>query len=86
VLTQDVFTLRQVTDANDDDLAQAAAERRLPAHRIGVIEPALGKRWSVQQRAVDIEQAAAPPRAQFFNETGKLGMLVFLDECHASHG
>src|SRR5215470_14599624 len=74
-----------MTHANDHDLAQPAGKRRLPSHRIGVIEPARGERRRVKQHAINIDQLPAPPGAKLFDHLPELGMLLFLDEGHARH-
>ena len=50
VLAQDVLRLGEMAHADDHDLAQSAGKRRLPSHRIGVIEPAFGERGSGSMR------------------------------------
>src|SRR5262249_7713392 len=43
VLAQHVLRVGEMAHADDHDLAQSPGKRRLPAHCIGVIEPALGE-------------------------------------------
>jgi hypothetical protein len=48
VLAQDVLRVGEMAHADDHDLAQPAGKRRLPPHRVGVVEPALGERRRVE--------------------------------------
>jgi hypothetical protein len=77
--------LRQVAHPDDHDLAQPAGKRRLPAHGIGMVEPALREGRRVEQHAINVDQSAASAGAKFFNEPGEFGMLLLLDQGHASH-
>jgi hypothetical protein len=74
-----------MTHADDHDLAQPAGKGRLPSRGIGVIEPALGERWAVEQHAINVDQSAAPAGAKFFDEPSEFGMLLLLDQGHSSH-
>src|SRR5262249_60888741 len=61
----------EMAHADDHDLAQPAGKRRLPSHRIGVIEPALRERGSVEQHAIDVDQLPAPAGTEFFDHIRK---------------
>ena len=67
----------QIGDADDDDLAQPAIERRLPAHGVEKIEPGRGQRWTVQEQSVNIQQIAAAAAADLFDKLGRVGNFVF---------
>jgi hypothetical protein len=76
---------RKVAHADDHDLAQPTVERGLPAHRVRVVEPALGERGRVEQHAVNVDQSAAAPGAKSLDRLRQFGMLLLLDQGHASH-
>src|SRR6516165_4280965 len=85
VLAQHVLRVGEMAHADDHDLAQPPRNRRLPSHRIGVIEPALGKRRSVEQHAIDVDQLPASAGAEFFDHIRKFRMVLLLDQGHSSH-
>src|SRR5262249_25559713 len=76
----------EMAHADDHDLAQPAGKRRLPSHRIGVIEPALRERGSVEQHAIDVDQLPAPAGTEFFDHIRKFGMVLLLDQGNAGRG
>jgi hypothetical protein len=85
VLAQHILRVGEMAHADDHDLAQTPGKRRLPAHRVGVIEPALGERGSVEQHAIDIDQLPAPAGAEFFDHIRKFGVVLLSDQGNASH-
>ena len=90
VLLADTVSYNQRTDtvtaSGNVSLAQPTGERRLPAHRIRMIEPALGERRAVEQQAIDIDQIAAAAGTEFGDEIGNLGMPILVDQGNAGHG
>src|SRR6516165_6321565 len=85
VLAQHVLRVGEMAHADDHDLAQPPRKRRLPSHRIGVIEPALGERRSVEQHTIEVDQLPAPAGAEFFDHIRKFRMVLLLDQGNASH-
>ena len=77
VLRQAVLRVVHIGDADDDDLAQPAMERRLPAHGVEKIEPGRGQRWTVQKQSVNIQQIAAAAAANLGDELGRVASFVF---------
>src|SRR5215813_699084 len=86
VMAQHVLRVGEVALADDHYLAQPAGKRRLPSHRVGVIESALGERGSVEQHAIDVDQLPAPAGVEFFDHIRKFGMVLLLDQGNAGHG
>ncbi len=86
VLLDHVGDAIEVADADDGDLAQPAVELGLPARRADQVEPCLRQRRAVQQQLVDIDQHAAPARAQDAHQLGQLRMVLFFDVGDAGHG
>ena len=77
VLHQAILRVVHIGDADDDDLAQPAIERRLPAHGVEKIEPGRGQRWAVQEQSVNIQQIAAAAAADLFDKLGRVGSFGF---------
>src|SRR5262249_50900900 len=85
VLAQHVLRIGEMAYADDHDLAQPPLERGLPAHGVGMVEPALGERRAVEQHAIDVEQLAAPPGAVLLDHLGEFRVVLLLDQRNASH-
>ena len=73
-------------DADDDDLAQPPVEPGLVPRRADELEPDRGQRRRMQQKLIDIDQRPAPSGADFADQLGELGVVVFFDVGDAGHG
>ena len=72
-------------DADDDDLAQPPVELDLEPRRADELEPDGGQRRRMQKQLIDIDQRPTPSGADFADQVGELGVVVFLDVGDAGH-
>ena len=86
MLVEHVVDAVEMGDADDDDLAQPAAQPRLPAHGADMIEPGFGERRAVQEELVDVEERARAAGANLGDQRGEFGMRVGFDQGNPGHG
>ncbi len=82
---QDVVDAVQDRDSHHRQLAALAIDLGVVAHGLIQFEPSTRNRRTLQHHAVDIQESAATGTANFGDEVGQLGMIVFVDQGYSCH-